>query len=121
MQYKLETCTHSEIFHVIKHAVIESEREVDDLIVDEADAFSISGDQLYLQKLKTSSVSKLKTFSASSDQLLHQKLKTFSGTQFSVSSDQLLYHKLRTFSVAGDQLFDKKLKMVNEQLEEAGI
>jgi len=38
MQYKLATCPHEKIFSIIKEAVFESEREVDDLHIDEHDA-----------------------------------------------------------------------------------
>lgn len=38
MQNKLSSCPHEKIFQIIKDAVFESEREVDDLHIEEHDA-----------------------------------------------------------------------------------
>lgn len=50
MQNKLSTCPHEKIFQIIKDAVFESEREVDDLHIEEHDAQSVDRDNLFQEK-----------------------------------------------------------------------
>jgi len=52
LQFKLATCPHENIFNIIKEALFESEREVDDLHIDEHDAYSVDKDSLFYQKQK---------------------------------------------------------------------
>jgi len=49
-QYKLSSIQHEIVFQAIKDIVFESEREVDDLHIDEHDAFSVSEDPLFYEK-----------------------------------------------------------------------